>query len=452
MHPLDVGALATAAAIRARSLSSEEATTAVFARIAAHNPTLRAIVEEHRTAALREARKKDERPSDAPFHGVPIAIKDLNFVRFHTTRFGSRGMPALWSPMDDVSVSRLRAAGFVIVGKTACSELGVLPITEPAGQPPTRNPWRLDRSPGGSSGGAASAVAAGCLPVAHGSDGGGSIRIPASFCGLVGLKATRGRIPNHLGLSDPGIIYTCGALARTVDDAEAMLHVQGGPGEPARAGPLRVRVVLDVPLIATDPHVRAAIEAAAAVLVAEGHHVEVGVAPAGEVDDFLPIWQHLFAQILIMRWAKAEPVTRWLGEEGKRHRAADVRARQAELVARWSPFVEGVDVLLTPTVAVPAPEIGSLHEEDGEAHFRRVALLGAWTAPFNITGHPALSVPVGLHPLGTPMGAQLAGPMGSEATLLSVARTIEAAFPLRGRPAVWAGEGGANGAAALGEG
>jgi amidase len=439
MHPIDLGALATAAAIRERKLSCEEAATPVFGRITASNSTLNAFVDEHRTAALREARKKDARASDAPFHGVPLAIKDLNFVRYHTTRFGSRGMPALWSPMDDVTVSRLRAAGFVIVGKTACSELGVLPITEPAGQPPTRNPWGVDRTPGGSSGGAASAVAAGCVPVAHGSDGGGSIRIPASFCGLVGLKATRGRIPNHLGLRDPNIIYTCGALTRTVDDAEAMLNIQGGTGEPARPGPLRIRVVLDVPLVATDPHVRAAIEAAARVLADEGHQVELGVAPPGDVDDFLPIWQHLFAQIAIMRWSRAEPVTRWLGEAGKRHRAADVRARHAELVARWSPFVEGVDALLTPTVAVPPPPIGSLHEEDGEAHFRRVALLGAWTAPFNVTGHPALSVPVGLHPVGTPIGAQLAGPMGSEATLLALARTLEAAFPLGARPPVWTG-------------
>jgi amidase len=439
MHPIDAGALATAAAIADGSLGSEEAVAACFDRIAATEPHLNSFVDQHREVALREARKKDARAAQTPFHGVPIGIKDLNFVRFHTTRFGSQAMPHLWSPMDDVSVSRLRAAGFVIVGKTACSELGVLPITEPAGQPPTRNPWALDRTAGGSSGGAASAVSSGQLPVAHGSDGGGSIRIPASFCGLVGMKPSRGRVPNHLGLRDPRIIYTCGALTRTVADAEALLRVQGGQGEPAREGPLRVRVVLDIPLLETDPAIRASIQAAAAVLAADGHIVEEGEAPQGNVDDFLPIWQHLFAQIPIMRWSRAEPVTRWLGEQGKGLRAADVHARQAALTARWGSFLDGVDVLLTPTVGVPPPLIGHGQSDDGEAQFRQVALLGAWTAPFNVTGHPALSVPVGLHPMGTPMGAQLAGPMGSEATLFALARSLERAFPSHARPVIWAG-------------
>jgi amidase len=441
-HPLDLGALATARAIRSGALGCEEAVRGSLARIAAHDPALNSFVDVHAAAALRVARRKEGRKADTPFHGVPIAIKDLNFVRFTTTRFGSRAMPSLWSPMDDVTVSHLRAAGFVIVGKTACSELGVVPITEPAHLPATRNPWAPDRTPGGSSGGAASAVAAGLVPVAHGSDGGGSIRIPASFCGLVGLKATRGRVPNHLGLRDPDLIYCCGALARTVEDAEALFAVQGGAGAPAKPGPLRVRVVLDVPLLATDPHVREAVLAAAGALRAEGHQVEFGEAPHGDIDDFLPIWQHLFAQISIVRWARAEPVTRWLGEAGRGLRKGDVRARQAELTARWSGWVDDVDVLLTPTVAIPPPPIGAVDPADGEAFFRAVAPLGAMTAPFNITGHPALSVPAGVHPLGTPIGAQLVGPRGTEATLFSVARTLETAFPIRHRPAVWAGEGG----------
>ena len=173
MHPLDLGAVALAGAIRRRDISSEEAVAGCLQRVAAHDPTLGAFVQVHAAAALKVARAKDRSPSDAPFHGVPIAIKDLNFIRFRTTRFGSQAMPAIWSPMDDVTVSRLRKAGFVLLGKTATSELGVVPITEPAGQAPTRNPWDPERSPGGSSGGAAAAVAAALLPVAHGSDGGG---------------------------------------------------------------------------------------------------------------------------------------------------------------------------------------------------------------------------------------------------------------------------------------
>jgi amidase len=440
MHPIDIGAVALAGAIRSRAVSSEEAVRICLDRIAAGDGELASFVEVHGDAALKDARKKDARPSDAPFHGVPIGIKDLNFIRFRTTRFGSSGgMPAIWSPMDDVTVSRLRAAGFVFIGKTATSEMGVIPITEPVGRPPTRNPWDTTRTPGGSSGGAAAAVAAGFLPVAHGSDGGGSIRIPASFCGLVGLKASRGVIPNNLGLKDKHIIYTCGALARSVEDAAAMLRVQGGPVAPPKEGPLRIRLVLEVPMVATDPHIRAAIEATARVLEEAGHHIELAEAPHGTVDDFLPIWQRLFAQIKIMRWKRTEPVTRWLGEVGLGLDPAFVHARQADLSARWSTWLDGCDATLTPTVSIPPPAVGSLAGLDGEAQFRQAAVLGVWTAPFNVTGQPAVSVPVGIHPGGTPIGAQLAGPMGSEATLLALAARIEAARGLGARAPAWAG-------------
>ncbi len=444
MHPLDIGAVALARAIRSREVGSEEVVRLCLERIATHDPDLGAFVEVFHAGAIEAARKKDALRrvpgvAEAPFHGVPIGIKDLNFVRFRTTRFGSKAMPAVWSPMDDVSVSRLRAAGFVFVGKTATSELGVVPITEPVGAAPTRNPWDPARTPGGSSGGAAAAVAAGLLPVAHGSDGGGSIRIPASFCGLVGLKAGRGRVPNHLGLKDPGIIYTCGALARNVDDAEAMIAVQGAPLEPARSGTLRVRVVYETPLVATDPHIRRAVEETAKLLAEAGHHVEEAAAPLGDVDDFLPIWQHLFAQVRVMRWHRAEPVTRWLGEAGRAVDTTFVRERQRALTDRWSQWLDGCDVLLTPTVSVPPPMIGSFAIDDGERFFREVAKLGVWTAPFNVTGQPALSVPVGLHPTGMPIGAQLAGPLGSEATLLAVARIVEAHHGAGPRARVWAG-------------
>ncbi|MSQ01108.1 MAG: amidase [Myxococcales bacterium] len=439
MHPLDLGAVALAGAIRRREISAEEAVTGCLQRVASHDPALGAFVQVHADAALKAARTKDRTASDAPFHGVPIAIKDLNFIRFRTTRFGSTAMPAIWSPMDDVTVSRLRKAGFVLLGKTATSELGAVPLTEPAGQPPTRNPWDPERSPGGSSGGAAAAVAAGLLPVAHGSDGGGSIRIPASFCGLVGLKATRGTIPNHLGLRDPTIIYTCGALARNVEDAGAMLSIQGKPLPEAKEGPLRIRVVRDVPLVPTHQDVAAALEQAVRLFTGEGHSIEEISAPAGTVDDFLPIWQQLFSQISIMRWGRAEPVTRWLGEGGKGLDGAFVRQRQAELTARWSPWVDGCDALLTPTVSGPPPRIGQYDAKDGERYFRDVALIGAWTAPFNITGHPALSVPAGLDRDGLPIGLQLAGPMRSDRTLLALARVIEEAMGVRSRPRVWAG-------------
>jgi amidase len=433
MHPFDVGAVALARAIRAREVSSEESVRMALARIAERDPEIAAFVEVHGAAALKEARRRDARMSDAPFHGVPIAIKDLNLVRFRTTRFGGDAMPNVWSPMDDVTVSRLRRAGFVFVGMTATSEMGVVPITEPLGRPPTRNPWNPARTPGGSSGGAGAAVAAGMVPVAHGADGGGSIRIPASFCGLVGLKASRGRIPNNLGIRDPHIIHTCGALTRNVEDAEAMLAVQGGEGAPEKPGALRIRLVLDVPLVATDPHVRAAVVDAAKALADEGHVVEEAAPPLGTVDDFLPVWQHLFGQIAVLRTRRAEPVTRWLAEAGRKLDRAFVRERQRELTARWGAWLDGCDVVLTPTVAIPPPLVGEFDRSDGEAYFRSAATLGVWTAPFNVTGQPAISVPVGVHPLGTPIGAQIAGAHGTDATLLRLARTVEAALGAIGR-------------------
>lgn len=439
MHPFDIGAVALAQAIRKREVSSEEAVRLSLSRIAARDGELSAFVEVHADAALKEAKRKDARMTDAPFHGVPMAIKDLNFIRFRTTRFGGAGMPDVWSPMDDVTVSNLRKAGFVFVGKTATSELGVVPITEPVGRPPTRNPWDPERTPGGSSGGAGAAVASGMVPVAHGSDGGGSIRIPAALCGLVGLKAGRGRVPNHLGLKDPDVIYTCGALTRNVEDAEAMIRVQGSPLEPAKTGSLRVRLVLDVPLVETDPHIRVAIEAVAKALEADGHTIEASTPPLGEIDDFLPIWQRLFSEVPVLRASKAEPVTRWLAEQGKRTKKEDVRRRQAELTARWGTWIEGCDVLLTPTVAIVPPRVGEYDRQDGESYFRKAAALGVLTAPFNVTGHPALTVPVGVHPLGTPIGAQLAGPLGSEATLLALGRRVEEQFRIQTRARVWAG-------------
>jgi amidase len=439
MHPIDIGAVALARAIRTRQVGSEEAVRLCLERISARDSEVAAFTDVHADTALAVARRKDTKLTPAPFHGVPIAVKDLNFVRFKTTGFGGRGMPTLWSPMDDVSVSRLRAAGFVILGKTATSELGVVPITEPLGRPPTRNPWDPARTPGGSSGGAGAAVAAGLVPVAHGADGGGSIRIPAAFCGLVGLKASRGVIPNNLGSRDPDLIHTCGALTRTVEDAEAMLQVQGVPVAPPKTGPLRIKMLLDVDLVPTDPHVRAAIVDVGRLLSAAGHHVEEAKAPLGEIDDFLPVWQRLFAQIGLLRLGRAEPVTRWLAESGRKLDPAFVRRRQAELTARWGTWLDDCDVVLTPTVSIPPPPVDAYPRDDGEQYFRRAALLGAWTAPFNVTGQPALTVPVGLHPLGTPIGAQLGGPRGSDATLLALARTIEAERRLGARAKVWAG-------------
>ena len=225
-------ALVLAKLVREGAISSEELVRHHLARIEAMNPSLSAFVTVF-DDAVKVARRKDRerlRHCDSlpPFHGVPIGIKDLNAVRFTRTRFGSRGMPAIVLPFDDANVRPLRRAGFVILGKLSTSELGAMPVTEPDIHPPTRNPWSPTHTAGGSSGGSGAAVAAGMLPIAQGSDGAGSIRIPSSFCGLYGLKPSRGRVVNQFRFPDRRILYTSGPMARTVTDAAALLDVMAG--------------------------------------------------------------------------------------------------------------------------------------------------------------------------------------------------------------------------------
>ncbi len=438
---VDAGPVALARAIRTREISSAEAVGLCLARIERVDPSLHSFVEVYADAARKEAARKDARRTDTSadvpaFHGVPIAIKDLNVVRFRRARFGSQGMPAIWSPVDDRTVGTLRAAGFVILGKTATSELGAMPVTEPSGRPPTRNPWELTRTPGGSSGGSGAAVAAGLVPVAHGSDGGGSLRIPASFCGLVGFKATRGRIPNAFGQDPPNILYTCGALVRTVADAAAMHTAMARPG-PSPTPPLppgarpRVRLVLRTPLVTTEPEIEAVVRRVADRLADAGHEIVEDAVPPGDFDTFLPIWQKLVGSVPLVRWDRAQGVTRWLAEAGRAWTGAQIAERQAMLDAQWTAWA-GDDLILTPTVGVPPPLVGAFDHDGGEAAFRAAAVLGAFTAAFNVTGQPAISVPAGLHPtLGVPIGVQLALPRGQDEALLRIAAEVESAADVR---------------------
>lgn len=216
---LDASGLEQARGIRERRVSSEELVRGYLARIARRNPSLQAFVEVAYQRAPRWAREKDAltRKSAAlpPFHGVPLGIKDMGLVRGFRAQFGARSLRYLWPPFDDYSVRALRRAGFVMIGKLATSEVGAMPVTEPDIHPPTRNPWNLEHTPGGSSGGSAAAVAAGLLPLAHGSDGGGSLRIPAALCGVFGFKPSRGRIRNAYGRDDARLLYSCGPITRT---------------------------------------------------------------------------------------------------------------------------------------------------------------------------------------------------------------------------------------------
>ena len=433
---LRASALEQAALVRRREVSSLELTRAYLARIAARNTELRAFVRVHRRRALAQARRKDAEATRGgelpPFHGVPTALKDLNFVRGSVARFGSR---AVWipSPFDCRTTASLRRAGFVILGKTATSELGAMPVTEPEIHPPTRNPWDPERTSGGSSGGAGAAVAAGLLPIAHGSDGAGSVRIPASLCGLFGFKPTRGRVANAYGLRDPDILYTDGPLARTVEDAAAMVDALSGaddlrPALRMNPGRLRIRVTTHSHLAPTHPEIAAALLHVAKQLEALGHALEEARAPAGSVDEFLPVYQRQLAHAPAFLPGRLQPVTRWLRDAGKSVSGATARTIQHGIAARVLDAMGDADLWLTPTVPIETPRVGAFRDLPPADAFARAAALGVYTAPANITGAPAASIPMGLMAGRWPMGAQLTGRIGQDATVLAVSRQLEQAL------------------------
>jgi len=449
LHALS--ALDLARLVREGAVSSEEVVRHHLERIGAKNPSLSAFVTVF-DDAVKVARRKDRerlrsRDTLPPFHGVPIGIKDLNAVRFSRTRFGSRGMPAIVLPFDDANVRPLRRAGFVILGKLSTSELGAMPVTEPDIHPPTRNPWSLVHSAGGSSGGSGAAVAAGMLPIAQGSDGAGSIRIPSSFCGLYGLKPSRGRVVNQFRFPDRRILYTSGPMARTVSDAAALLDVMAGidtgrthwappPARPfaerrATPQPLRIKVLESTGMVATDPDVLVALRHTARILERFGHRVEEGRLPESGLGEFLPVWQRLIGGIPLMRWRLGQPVTRWLREGAKRLRRREVDALEDRLVARFAPVFGTADLWLTPTVAVAPPRVGAWAGLPPEEAFAQAANLAAFTAVVNLVGLPAASIPAGISPAGLPIGVQLIGDMFREEEILSVSRDLEEALPWR---------------------
>ncbi|MDC0674639.1 amidase [Nannocystis radixulma] len=453
-------ALEQARLLRRREIRSQELVALYLERIAAFNPALSAFVSVFDGRARRAARAADDALDRAarrgalasvpPLLGVPIGVKDLNFVRGSRTRMGSRGVWPLVSPVDDATVAKLRGAGLVVLGKLATSELGALPVTEPDTHPPTRNPWDPSRTAGGSSGGSGAAVAAGLLPWAQGSDGAGSIRIPSAFCGLVGIKPSRGRVANAFGRDDRRLLYTCGPLARSVADATALLDVMAGltVGKPHWLSPppcpygqmtepsprLRIKLAVDSPIAAAEPQWAEAARAVGKALAEVGHRVEEAEMARGSVDDFLPIYQHLLADVPMVRTHRLQPATRWLVEAGRRNSPALARAAFEALRERVLAWVGDAELVLTPAVVGPPPPIGAWRGPDGEAVFRAYAVYGAFTAPFNITGQPAIALPVARSHEGLPIAVQLVGPLGREDRVLAVAREVEALFP--GRPRV----------------
>lgn len=397
-----------------------------------------------------------------PFWGVPIAIKDLTAVQGVRCAFGSPALLDHVSAHDDAVVTRLKQAGFIILGKTSVSELGSLPYTEPTHLPTARNPWNLDYTPGGSSGGSAAAVAAGLSPVAQGSDGGGSVRGPAFCCGLVGMKSARGRISfAPLGDHQSGIAAH-GVLARTVADAAALLDVMSGyvPGDPywlpnpepsflavAQQGanrinridqPLRIAYATEIlPIGAADADCQQCVLETASQLANLGHHLEPNCPDfSGLVEPFIVLWRAGVATSGLPSEALS-PFNQWLlsqqdlsGDYLKAVWAIQMIARR--IVA----FFEHYDALLLPTYLHPPIRIGAWNNLPPTDALQRIIHWIAPCPPFNASGQPALALPRGLTAAGLPVGVQLVGRPADEVTVIALAAQLEAAYPWQQRPPV----------------
>jgi amidase len=452
-------AVALAAAVRAGDVTPAELVEATFRRLERVEPELNAFVTTCQPERL------DSLP-DGPFRGVPIAIKDLTDTRGIRTTYSCGAFSEHVPAHDATVVRRIREAGFVIVGKTNTPEFGSTAITESALNGACRNPWDLSRTPGGSSGGAAAHVAAGVLPLTQGSDGGGSIRIPASCCGLFGLKPSRGRV-SGAPHGDGGLpLSQNGPLSWTVRDAAALLDVIAGyeagdsvrlppPLRPfadevgAAPGRLRIAFTLEPPLAyPVDAPCAAAAVAAAELLSELGHHVREAT-PAwredGLLDQFGFLWR-VGPPLYGVPADQLEPLNRALAEAAFTTTAMEYVSAVLSLqtyARRVMSFWDDVDVVLTPTLAkLPVP-IGWVFESDDPwDHYRRAAEFTPFTAVANLTGQPAASVPFATAE-GLPIGIQLIGRAGDEATLLRLAAQIEAARPwVDQRPPVFASSRG----------
>lgn len=462
-------ATAQAELVRRGEVKPLELVEAAIDRIEKVNPKLNAII----TPLFEKARDQAARGKipAGPFHGVPFVVKD---IVCHTAgdpyHCGMRVLRDLgWTePEDTILAARYRAAGFLFVGKSNLPELATCPTTEPLAYGPTRNPWNPQRTTGGSSGGSAAAVASGMVPVAHGNDMGGSIRIPASACGLVGLKPSRGR--TTLG-PDFGEFWWAltheHVLARSVRDTAGVLDAVAGPapGDPYTAPPFRRPLLEEIgaspgrlrigfrsrlPGGEGEAHsdCRAAVEEAARLLESLGHDVSGGSPEALDEAEHLGAVLTVFSVAItreIDRWSARigrtigkediEPINWFSTEMGRRVSAAEYVAatetleRYSRKLCEW--WTSGFDVLLTPTLGEPPPLLGTLSTTAAEP----IEVMARWgrfapfTVPFNVTGQPAISLPLHWNRDGLPIGVQLVAPYGREDLLVRLAAQLEQALP-----------------------
>jgi amidase len=462
IHELTLIELATA--IRDRQLSPIEVTNHYLRRTEQLNAQVGAfytitaeLAEEQASAAEKTIARGGDPAALPPLLGVPIPIKDLNMVAGVRQTFGSAVYDDYVPAGDDYVVAAIRAAGAVITGKTATPEFGLPCYTETMMGPPARTPWDLSRSAGGSSGGAAAAVAAGLAPAAQGSDGGGSIRIPASVCGLVGIKPSRGRVSEGPIVPDLFGLGVNGPIARTVADAALLLDVMAGnhPGDmytlpPLRDGatflgyarrqPGRLRIARNImPAVEgafIHPDCVGAYERATTLLRELGHQVEDITLPVGP--DVVPYFETLWyahatlAPVDPAREERLLPFTRYMRERGMAINAGQLIFAQAYLQAVLRPALAAMnayDAILSPTLASPPPPVGYFTEVDPAENFERQKLFTPFAAASNLSGQPAVTLPLHWNADGLPIGVMLAGRIGEEGRLISLAAQIEAARP-----------------------
>ncbi|MBD2093055.1 amidase [Microcoleus sp. FACHB-1515] len=451
-------ALDQARLIRQKEISPLELTELYLERIDRLNPQLGAFFTVMSDRAIDDAKAKTEQLATAtdlpPLFGVPISIKDLAPVADVPCSYGVKILRNRIDPEAGV-VTRIRKAGCIVLGKTATSQLGSTPFTEPKGFPPARNPWNLDYTPGGSSGGAAAAVAAGLGAIAHGSDGGGSIRGPAFCCGLVGIKPARGRV-SHAPVGDKvSGLATDGAIARTVRDAAALLDAMSGHilGDPywlpdpessflsaADRAPrsLRIAYATEIqPIGVFDPVCTQVIESTVQLLEEMGHSVEsIALDFSDLMEPLIAVWQ---AGVDVgVPPIFLDPLNRWLRKRSRRRgmylRAVmQMQACARKIVAQLDPF----DVLVLTPFLHQTIRVGEWANLRPVKAFEKIVNWVAPSPPFNATGQPAIAIPTGFAPNGLPVGVQLIGRPADEATLISLAAQIEATRPWQQhRPAI----------------
>jgi amidase len=449
--PALTDALEQAAAVRRGEVAPHELLDDAIRRAEKANPELNFLV----TDCFEQARATT--PADGPFTGVPMLVKDLTETAGVRTTFSSRAFADYVPVTDAAIVRRMKDAGFVVIGKSNTPEFGITAVTESDLNGACRNPWDTSRTPGGSSGGAASAVAAGVLALAHGSDGGGSIRIPASCCGLFGLKPSRGRVSAAPNVSGSLELSQSGPISVSVRDAAAFLDVLAGyeSGDAHWAAP-RERPFLDE--VGVDPgrlriaftaepavphEVDAALVAvarAAADALAELGHDVIEATPAwvdeGALSAFAKLWQLTPALYPVRDESQLMPINQALAHAARETSSVDFAQAVGALqraARRIVAFWEDVDIVLTPALAKPPVPIGWVFEpEDPWEQFARGGEFTPFTPIVNITGQPAAAVPFDVVD-GLPAGVQLIGPPAGEALLFRLAAQLEAAHPWAAR-------------------